>query len=437
MGLRSVYHLELSTYPLIERMHHVGIKPDLVHFRALSDRLADEVAILQDSLVAATTNATFNANSGDQVADYLFDTLGLEGFKRVSSGRFSTNDKVLEALEHEHPEYPIISTIRSYRETYKLKNTFVDRLPDFVHRYPRDGRIHTTFRTTSVVTGRLAASDPNLLAMPKHGKFAKDFRRGWVPEPGHLFAEWDLSQIELRVGAHLSQDPYMLKIYRGEIRNPDGSPIDLHAGLAQRIFGVKPQDQDKSKHRLPCKEINFGFWMGQTAQGLMVSLRKNGMLVDLDDAQRWLDEANKTYQGAQPYKDGMIAEARRNGFIRCLSGRIRYIGGIRSPHENVRAEAERFAFSTPVQEGAQWIMKQAEARLYQDILIPYWRQGRWVEPLIQIHDALTLELEDDPELAQELNAQMVANMTTLPAGFSVPIETSGDWGRNWTDMESF
>jgi uracil-DNA glycosylase family 4 len=435
LGLREVYRLELGTYPLIDRMQRIGIKPDLAHFAALSTRLVGEIEDIRGRLVDATGDPDFNANSGDQVAAFLFDSLGLDGGKKTREGRFSTNDKILEGLEREYG-LEVITDIRAYREVFKLKNTFVDRLPDFVHRYPFDGRIHSTFRTTRVVTGRLAASDPNLLAMPKHGKFAKDFRRGWVPEPGHVLGSWDLSQIELRVLATLSQDPVMLAIFRGEMRNPDGSKIDLHAALAERIFGVKPKDQDGSKHRLPAKAVNFGLPMGMTNMGLAVELRKNGVMVDEDDAQRWIDETMRLYKGVPAYQKGMIEEARRNGYIRCLSGRIRYIGGIRSRDERVRSEAERFAFSTPIQEGAQWVMKQNEASIWEDILVPYWRQGRWIEPLIQIHDDMVMEFENE-DLAREVNPLMVECMTQTAKGLSVPIETSGDWGLNWADFKEF
>lgn len=436
MGLEDVYQLELSTYPLIERMHYVGLLPDLAHFQGLSERLADELVDLQDRLTATTGVPTFNANSGDQVAACLFDGLGLDGGKKTTSGRFSTNDKILEALQHEHPTVELIGDIRAYRETYKLKHTFVDRLPDFVNRWPFDGRVHATFRTTSVVTGRLAASDPNILAMPKHGKFAKDFRRGWVAGPDRWLGEWDLSQIELRVLAHLSQDPTMLAIFRGERRNPDGSKIDLHAALAERIFGVKPKDQNGSKHRLPAKAINFGLPMGMTNIGLCLELRKNGVLVDEDDAQRWIDDTMALYAGVPLFMDSCVAEAKRNGYIRCLSGRIRYIGGIRSTDRRTRAEAERFSYSTKIQEGAQWLMKQAEARLWAT-LQDYWRRGVPVEPLVQVHDALTLEFPADLALARDLHMAMIAIMTTIPKGFSVPVETSGDYGLNWATMESF
>jgi DNA polymerase-1 len=239
-----------------------------------------------------------------------------------------------------------------------------------------------------------------------------------------------LSQIELRILAHLSQDPVMLAVFRGERRNPDGSKVDLHAALAERIFGVKPKDQDDSLHRLPAKAVNFGLPMGMTEHGLMLELRKNGVDVSVDDAARWIDETMKLYAGVRPYQQGMITEAWKKGYVRCLSGRVRYIGGIRSGDMAVRAEAERFAFSTPIQEGAQWLMKQAEASIWKDIIVHFQGQRRWTEPLLQVHDAITLEFEADPALARDVNARMVGIMTRTPRGFSVPVETSGDWGTN-------
>lgn len=436
LGLRSVYELELATYPLLDRMQQIGIKPDLEHFADLSKLLQYEIDTLQATLEERTNRRGFNANSGDQVADYIFGTLNLEELKQTSSGRGSTNDKILEALEREHPEHPVLSTIRTYRETYKLKNTFVDRLPDFVHRWPFDGRIHTTLRTTRVVTGRLAASDPNLLAQPEHGKFASEFKRGWVCEPGHIICQWDESQVELRGLAHLSQDPTLLAVYRGEVRNPDGSLIDLHAKLAQRIFGGPiEQYMHKCAGRLAAKAINFGIPMGMTNRGLSVELRKNGVEADEDTAQKWLDETLALYTGVARFMEERKAEARRQGFVRCLSGRIRYIGGIRSRDDRVREEAERFAFSTPIQESATFIMKQAEKIVYEDILVPYWRQGRWVEPLLQVHDCLKLEAEEN--MAQELNILMTEAMTQVPRGFSVPLAVEGEYGYNMADMRSF
>lgn len=434
LGLRDVYNLELGTYPLIDRMATVGLKPDLAHFAALSEKLEDHIVRLREELATATGEREFNANSGDQVRDYLFDTLGLPGAKRTKTGEYSTNDIVLEGLEKEYgTRYPVITTIREFREFYKLKNTFVDRIPDFAARWPHDGRVHSTFRTTRVVTGRLAASDPNLLAMPKHGKFAPEFRAGWIEEPGWVLASWDQSQIELRILAHLSQDPYMLAVFRGEKRDAHGKPIDLHAAMAERIFGVPPHLQDESAHRLPAKAVNFGLPMGMTCFGLAAQLRKNGVQVDEDDAQRWIDEADALYAGVPVYKARMIAEARANGYIRCMSGRIRYIGGIRAWDEFVRAEAERFAFSTPIQEGAQTVMKTAEYYVWNDVVLPLNVERHQVDPLIQIHDDLLMRCRED--VAQRLHPMMEWAMTQTYQGLSVPLATDGVWGWNWAKQK--
>lgn len=435
--LWDVYRADLATVPLIDRMQQTGIRPDLGHFARLSDDLVVELQAIRDSLEIGIERAIgrradgdgFNPNSGAQTADLLFGQFGLEVVKRTREGDPSTNDKVLEALEKDgkvdRAVRDIIADIRQYREVYKLKHTFVDQIPDFVHRWPHDGRIHATFRITRVVTGRLAASDPNLLALPKHGKFAKRFRSGFVGSDRTVIASWDLSQIELRVLAHLSQDPVLLHAFR--------NGIDLHATLAQRIFGVDPKLQDKSKHRLPAKAINFGIPMGMTNIGLCLELRKNGVDVDENDAQRWLDETMALYAEVPRYQQGKIAEAKRYGFVTDLRGRRRYIGGIRSFDDAIRSEAERFAFSTPIQAGAQEVMKEAEAYVYRDILLPAWKAGNYVEPLVQIHDDLVLE--PDRRHILDLNAQMIHAMTKVPAHWlSVPIETSGDYGENWGDL---
>ena len=435
LGLDSVYTLELSTYPLINRMAQIGIKPDLDHFAILDTMLEAEVEMLQDNLHTITEDENFNANSGDHVADYLFDRLGMTPLKMTKSGdRGSTNDKILEALERS-TGHPAVVAIRKFRETYKLLHTFVRPLPEYVNRWPYDGRVHATYRTTRVVTGRLAASDPNVLAQPEHGAFAGDFKRGWVAEEGHVIVALDESQVELRGLGHLSQDPVICSTYRGERRNPDGSIIDLHAALAERIFGVPPHLQDKSKHRLPAKAVNFGIPMGMTCHGLKIELRKNGLDVDEDDAQRWLDETLELYVGVKAFKEACIAEAKQHGYIRCLSGRIRYIGGINSKDERIREEAERFSFSTKIQESATVVMKRAEALIWQELLPYYWKQGKYVEPILQIHDCLKFEVEEG--LERDVYDRVAHIMTERVNPFSVPLAVEGEAGPNMKDMVPF
>lgn len=433
MGLEPVYRLDLSTYPVLDRMMRMGLTPDPAAFKRLAGLLDVEIEALRVKLAGITGIDTFNPNSGDQVADYLYHTLEVDQLgKRTDSGRGSTNDKVLEALQRMYPEYPEIEDIRHYREYYKLRWTFVERMPELVNRWPFDNRIHCELMLNRTPSGRLAAKNPNLLAMPKHGKFAKAFRACFVARDGHLLLSMDESQAELRVGAHLSQDPVMLAIYRGELRNPDGSMIDIHANMGMRVLGKPGKDQD-SGERTAMKAINFGYWMGQTRVGLALELRKSGMDIDEDDAQRWIDEADKTYAGAVIYKKQMIAEAEKNGYVRCaMSGRIRYVGGIRSKDQRVKAEAERFAYSTPIQEGAQVIGKYALASAWKDVYVPERRQGRYVEPLLWTHDDLLSEV--DARYIFDVAPRLQKIMVTAPEGFTVPLETKPEVGVTWADM---
>jgi uracil-DNA glycosylase family 4 len=441
MGLENVYRLDLSTYPIIDRMMQMGITPDHKAFAELAQVLDEVLEEVKDGLVAATGILDFNPNSGDQTADYLFDTLGLEMLgKKTSAGRGTTGDKVLEGLEKMYPEYPQIADLRAYRQLYKLRWTFVEQLPELVKRWPFDGRIHCELMLNRTPSGRLAAKSPNLLAMPKHDKnaiarkrkLAKMFRRCFVARPECLLLSLDESQIELRVGAHLSGDPVMCAIYRGERRNPDGSMIDLHANMVHRVYGTFGDNQT-NEQRTACKAINFGFWMGQTYVGLKLELQKAGLDVSDDDAQRMIDEANDLYKGAQVFKDAMIEEAHRHGYIRCpLSGRIRYVGGIRSRDDRVRAEAERFAYSTPIQEGAQAIGKHVLASAWDNVYVPRRRRGEYVEPLLWTHDDLLSEVHQNHVLA--VARELKAIMTEAPAGFSVPLDTKPEAGLNWADM---
>ena len=436
-NLLDVYEADLGTVLLIDRMQQIGIKPDLPHFASLSTDLGFELVEIQTRLAQRLVAAgaydldsafAFNCNSTYKVGDLLFQHFGLPVLKETRDGDPSTNDKILEALQKQPGIEPacrdIIIDIREYREVYKLKHTFVDKIPSYVDRWPHDGRIHASFRITRVTTGRLAASDPNLLALPKHGKFAERFREGFVAGEGHYFGSWDQSQVELRVLAHLSQDPVLLAAYL--------TGLDLHAKLAQRIFGGVEADHKKGITRLAAKAINFGLPMGMTNIGLCVELKKNGVDVNEDDAQRWLDETMALYAYVPLYQQEKIAEGRRLGFVTDICGRRFYVGGIRSSHKATRAEAERQAGALPIQAGAQEVMKVAEAAIWR-MIVRRQDAGEWIEPIIQIHDDVILEF--DKRLVHSVNVEMVHCMTKVPAHLiSVPLETSGDAGDCWGDM---
>lgn len=441
-NLQDVYHADLGTVLLIDRMQQIGIKPDLPHFAHLSDDLGIELTEIRcqlaEKLVAAgafdmDSAFNFNSNSTYQVGDLLYQHFGLPVLKETREGDPSTNDKILEALEKASDTSPaarkIISDIRLYRETYKIKFTFCDAIPDFVNRWPFDGRIHASFRITRIPTGRLAASDPNLLAMPKYGKFATRFREGFVSGDGHVLGSWDLSQIELRVLAHLSQDPVLLDAYR--------RGLDLHSRLAQRLFGGTIEQyalKDYGEQRRCAKVINFMIPMGCTAVGLCLELKKNGTDASEDDAQRWLDETMALYTHVPLFQQEKIAEARRLGYVLDIRGRRFYLGGIRSSHKATRAESERQAGALPIQAGAQEIMKVAEAAVWA-MIVRRQDAGEWIEPILQIHDDLIIEA--DERIIRDVDTEMVYCMTQVPAHLlSVPIETSGDYGACWGKMKT-
>jgi hypothetical protein len=184
---------------------------------------------------------------------------------------------------------------------------------------------------------------------------------------------------------------------------------------------------------LVSSNCNFGLPMGMTAVGLCLELRKGGLDVSEDDAQRWINEADQLYTAVPIYKAACIAEAQRNGFVRCLSGRIRYIGGIRSRNERVRAEAERFAFSTKIQEGAQTLGKGMLANAWREIFVPLRTAGYYVEPVLWVHDDLLSEVDD--EAVSAVAPLLHSIMTTAPPWFSVPLATKPEAGKSWADLQ--
>lgn len=431
MGLRDVYEVDMAIIPMIDRMQTVGLGVDLPHFHSLSDFLRVEETINLDSLASAA-GRPLNPNSGDQVAELLYDELKIHEqvvnlkLKRTKEGRFSTNDKTLEAIKGLHP---IVGLIQEGREIRKLRSTYCDAIPRLVG---ADGRLHPKYRITRTETGRLSASDPNVLALPKHSDRGKLIRQGIVASEGHELGEWDYSQIEMAMFAHDSEDPVLMAaIVNG---------IDLHYDTAARvILGLAvPDGVDKDwfasrvtkKQRFAAKAVNFGILMGITAFGLLDQLHKNGQLHwTLEMCEELLQTWHRVYKVASGYIKAKHAEARRYGFVRDWWGRLRWLEGIHSADDYIRAEAERMAQATPTQSGAQGIMKRAMRDVWP--LLQQLRREFWVEPLLQIHDALVLEyaVEHRATVDAVMTATMV-NAVTL----RVPIKVASAFGHRLSDL---
>lgn len=424
-GLRDVYDVDMAIMPMIARMQHVGLKVDVPHFESLSVLFAVEAEVNADAILLQCGEA-INPNSGDQVAAYLFDHLKIQDrvvnlrLKKTKSGeRYTTNDKVLDALKGADPS---VELFQEGREIRKLKGTYADAIPRLIG---RDGRLHPNYRITRTDTGRLSANKPNMLALPKHSKRGKLIRMGFVADEGHELGEWDLAQIEMCVFAHDSGDERMI----AEIL----SGIDKHAATASNMFGRKAEliyaeSQSKSgagvHQRFAAKAVNFGILMGITEYGLLDQFHKNGMLDWTQDrCAELLGEWFRAYPGAAKYIEAKHAEARRHGFVRDMFGRLRWLEGIHSDDEYISAEAERMAQATPVQSGAQGIIKRVMQAVWP--VLKALRGSFWIEPLLQVHDALVLEYDADQRALVD-SVMMTAMTTTVQ--LKVPVKASHSFG---------
>ena len=420
MELGEVLDADLKAVPMLNRMQVVGMGVDVAFFRALSPRLRVEWDQRQSELEAVVGHP-LNVNSGPQVAGYLYDELGLPVKKRTDTGQASTNDKLLEALRQD-PRVPtahqqVIEQIQEIREIRKIKSAFADAIPQFV----RDDRVRPRFRIVS--TGRLACSDPNLLAFPKHSARGKRIREGFVAGHSRLLGSRDLSQIEMRMFAIACGDRRMLAQFR--------SGHDFHRMGAAEKLGKKP-DAVTKEERFGQKAINFGILMGITEHGLLDQYHKAGLTTyTLDDMRRGLVEWFRQYPAARPYIDEKHAEARRYGYVRDLWGRLRYVPGIKSVDKYTRAEAERQAQATPTQSSAQGFMR----RWMHEV----WLRMRWVrehehwpwEPLLAIHDDLVTEYAEERRERVEREMQEALDALQL---FDIPITSEASHGQRWSDL---
>lgn len=454
LGLGRVLGIDLAIVPMIERMQYVGMPAEPKRFEVLGvkcDRIMEE----QRTAIKQLTGADINPDSGDQVAALLYDQLGIEATKftkgRKQPGtelrlkRGSTNDKVLEALRYQHP---VIPHITDYREASKIKSSFVNPLPRYLE---RDGRIHPTIRITRVVSGRISCTHPNLTAMPVRSEFGKEVRSCFVAQPGHILGSWDLDQIEMREMASQSKDAGLLDIFHDPKK-------DVHAETAAQIFGLhineradnrkeRYLDVDALRHRYPAKRVGFGVITGITEIGLKAQmdlagatknglpLDKGGILWTKDECKELIDGYMKVRPGVERYLTACRWEAKRRGYVRDRWGRMRYLPGVFSNKYWVREEAERQSHSHKISASAQGVIKVAMARIWEWVLTMQ-ADGHYIEPLIQIHDELVFELDDDPQFMKDWNDIMLAVLTDQKkAELDVPVQAKGGYAHDWGQLK--
>jgi len=408
--LKTLYdEIELPLAEVLADMETVGIRIDPQILGRMSTEFEQELTSLTQEIYALA-GQPFGIDSPKQLGEILFDKLRLPGGKKLKkSGQYSTEAAVLEALAAEH-ELP--RKIVEYRTRSKLKSTYVDALPKYIH--PQTGRLHTSFNQTVARTGRLSSSNPNLQNIPIGDEFGLRIRSAFVAEPGGRLIAADYSQIELRVLAHMSEDPLLIEAFS---RNED-----IHSRTAQEVFGVPPSLQTHD-HRRTAKAINYGVIYGLSSFGLAA---RTG--TSKTEAQQYIGAYFRRYARVQAFLEGLQEEARRTGRVRTLFGRLRPIPEINSRDVPARNRAEREAMNMPLQGTAADLLKLAMVKVHARLK----RQKMQTRMILTVHDELVFEApESEVEPAQAIVKAEMENAYPL----RVPLRVDLGVGKNWKEAK--
>lgn len=408
-NLEELYaKIDLPLAGVLSRMERAGVHIDPKSLKKISATLEKEIGALEKK-IHKLAGTEFNINSPVQLAEVLYDRLGLTLPKRTRAKARSTAAEVLTELAALH-EMPRL--VMEYREQAKLKSTYADALQERIS--PQTGRLHTQLSQTGAATGRLASSNPNLQNIPVRTELGREIRAAFVAEKGNALLSADYSQIELRILAHFSEDAVLVEAFR--------RAEDIHSRTAQEVFGVAPFAQT-AEHRRAAKVINFGIIYGLSAFGLAQNLQ-----IDQKEAAKFIAAYFERYQGVKKYLERQVEETRESGFTRTLFGRIRPIPEINSPQPNLRSFAERTAMNTPLQGTAADLIKLAMIDIDRKL-----SEGKFASKMIlQVHDELLFE---GPKSEMERLTPMVREAMEKVYKLRVPLVVDVKMGANWRDME--
>ena len=402
-GLLELFRrLEMPLLPVLAGMEQSGVAIDAAAFRAFLDDVQGQLDQLT-AHVYELAGTQFNIRSAQQLGDVLFNGLGLPAPRKTKGGQASTSQQTLEKLAGQHP---VVDSILQYRKLEKMRSTYLDPLPRLVD---PQGRIHTTFNQKATATGRLSSSNPNLQNIPVRGLLGKRMRSCFIAGPGRLLVSADYSQVELRVLAHVSQDPALLEAFRnGE---------DIHARTAALVYDLPP-DQVSPDQRRNAKTINFGLIYGMGAQKLAQELK-----ISTAQAKDFIARYFERLQGLKEFYEGVEASARKHGFVTTLGGRRRLLPDINSASGQAAALARRQAINTVIQGSAADIIKLAMLAVARDERL----RELDARLLLQVHDELLLEVPADA--AEEAGALVARLMQDVcPAGKELSVPLLVDWG---------
>ena len=407
-GVKKLFEeIEMPLVPVLAYMERNGVRIDTDalketsrHFTARMNQIEEEVHQL--------AGMEFNIASPKQVGEVLFDRLKIvEKAKKTKTGQYVTSEEVLESLRGKHE---IVGKILEHRGLKKLLGTYIDALPQLIN--PATGRIHTSFNQTVTATGRLSSSNPNLQNIPIRNEDGKEIRKAFIPDEGCEFFSADYSQIELRIMAHLSNDPHMIEAFQKD--------QDIHAATAAKIYKIKLEEVTREQ-RSKAKTANFGIIYGISVFGLAERLN-----VDRKEAKALIDGYFENYPNVKAYMDQSIQEAREKGYIETIFKRKRYLPDINSKNAVVRGYAERNAINAPIQGSAADIIKVAMIRIYQR----FQEEGIHSKMILQVHDELNFSvLPEEKEKVQ----QIVISEMEAAYKMKAPLRADHGWGHNWLE----
>jgi len=406
-GLWQLFtEVEMALVPVLVAMETNGILLDTDLLREMSLEMGRELLRLEKETYGSVGHQ-FNINSPQQLGKVLFEDLKLPQSRRTKTG-YSTEASVMEVLRGVHP---VIELILQYRQLSKLKSTYVDALPALVNR--RTGRVHTTFNQTGTTTGRLSSSDPNLQNIPIRTELGNKIRKAIVAPSGAYLLSADYSQIDLRVLAHLSQDPGLIAAFAQD--------EDIHATTASKLFGISV-DEVSSEMRRNAKTVNFGVIYGMSDYGLEQATK-----LSRDEAAQFIALYFEKYPKVKEYLEATKAQARKIGYVQTVLGRRRFLPEVRSANRMVREAAERMAINAPVQGSSADIIKIAMIDLYREME----KRKLKSKMLLQIHDELLFEV---PEAEVAEMKSLVSELMPSAVELRVPVKIDIKLGKNWAEL---
>ena len=396
--------------PLVTVLAHLEINGFLVddnQLKEFADKLGEKIDALTNEIYMLA-GEEFNINSPKQLGVILFEKLELKPVKKTKTG-YATNADVLEKLRDKHP---IVNFIMEYRQLAKLKSTYCDGLTAVVN--PNTHRIHSVFTQTVTVTGRLSSTEPNLQNIPTRTELGREIRKMFVAKEGYVLVDADYSQIELRVLAHIANDETMINAFRNN--------EDIHAVTASQVLGIPLEDVTKEQ-RSSAKAVNFGIVYGigefSLAQDLHISVK---------EAKAYIESYLEKYHGVRNYMESIKEQAKKDGYVKTMLNRIRYIPELKSPNYNIRQFGERVALNTPIQGTAADIIKLAMVRVDNRLI----NEGLKSKLILQVHDELIVEAHKDEvdKVKQILSEEMQSAME-----LNVPLKVDMSTGHSWYDAK--